>query len=58
MSKARECGSKIQYRSKHDADWAAFKAKRSRLGAYGYYRCKHCSFWHIGHQHKAGRSGK
>lgn len=49
MSRARECGEKIQYRSRKDADWKAFQLKRRALISMHPYKCKFCSSWHLGH---------
>lgn len=57
MTKARECGSKQQHKTRQAARdhlWALIRSG-TRPGAMSVYRCHHCKTWHVGHRKRARR---
>lgn len=52
MSRARECGTKIQHASRRGAlnQIASLVKAGTHRGRMQAYRCPHCDAWHVGHR--------
>lgn len=51
MTKARECGQKVQYRTRTEARSVVSTIRRQTLATRLHeYRCRFCGFWHFGHR--------
>jgi hypothetical protein len=56
MTKARECGEKVQYRTRRAAQEGMWLLKRQTLAIrLNVYRCRFCGFWHYGHTRRRRR---
>lgn len=50
MSRETECGTKIQYRTRSQAEDGMWGYKRHTMATrMSVYRCKYCNFYHFGH---------
>lgn len=56
MSRARECGEKVQFKTRREAEDSMWHVKRTTLATQlTVYRCKYCNFWHFGHTRRRRR---
>lgn len=56
MTRNRECGEKVQYKTRREAEDGMWGYKRRTAAVrMTVYRCDYCGFWHFGHARRRRR---
>lgn len=48
-ARRKECGHKQRYQERHQAEGAARAVSKRKGETLGFYLCRWCHFWHVGH---------